>query len=348
MKLAVETQNQSLPVHRPVIPMKLLLLALLLSANAAMGQPFSLEKDEAGEIVQAFVTNDNVTAKQLTEIAGIKTLQHLTLGFAPEGVRLEKGAIAALANCRALKSLQLAKFDLADEDLEFLSKLESLESLRIEGSDLVYDPNNRNHGLTDNSFGSLAALQNLDRLIIRGYGDFSDDFAKKISEFSKLTALELSSRHFTDEALTAIAANPRLKELSIRSPHFTDNGVQALARMSELEELEIGSPSLTQQSLHSLAPLTGLKVLDLPIKEIDRDALAVVAGMKSMMRLILRRAEIGDQHFEVLKGHPSLESLFFGSSTLTEKSSEVLESLTKLRYADFGRKSWIHHINKDS
>lgn len=325
--------------------MKSAFFALLLCSNPIVGQPFSLEKDETGDIVSAFVTNADVTARQLKEIAEIKTLRYLFLGLAPEGVRLEKGALAALASCRALEHLQLAKYDLADEDLEFLPKLESLESLRIEGSNLLFDL--KNHGLTDQSLGSLSALKNLEYLIIRGHGYFLDDFAIKISALPRLTALELSSKQFTDRALEGIAANPRLKQLTIYSPHFTDKGMQALAGMHTLEELEIDSPSLTQQSLRSLAPLTGMKVLDLPITEIDTEAFAVVAGMKSMERLILRKAEIGDDHFELLKGHPSLESLFLESSILTERSEEVLKSLAKLRYANFGRKSWIPLFNKE-
>jgi internalin A len=327
--------------------MKFPFLAILLFSTTISAQPFSLGKDDNGDVIDAFVHNDKVSADQLAEIAKIPTLKHLVLGMAPEGVRLEKGALSVLGNCRELESLRLAKYDLTDTDLHFLSKLESLQILYIEGSDHLMDSNNRIHGLTDACLASLAGLKNLDRLNIRGHAEFSDDFAKNISTLPKLTALELSSIQFTDEALKAIAANPRLKELSIQSPHFTDAGVEALAQMPALEELELGSSSLTQKSLHALAPLTGLKVLDLPIKEIDPDAFAIVAGMRSMKRLILRRAEIGDAHFELLKDHPSLESLFFENSTLTVQSKEVLETMGALEFAQFGNNSWIRIFNKE-
>ena len=329
----------------PISPLKISLFALLLSSGTLFGQLFSFEKNEAGQIDSANVNNDDVSTKALKEVAEIKSLKYLTLGWGPEGVDLEKGALSVLVNCQLLEDLHLAKHHLSDEDLEVLPKLKMLKALWIEGNDIVLVGSETN-GLTDKCMETLGALEQLESLVIRGTGDFSDDFARKISALPQLTTLEISSDRFSDRALEAIAANPRLKKLSIRSPRLTDRGVQALARMQTLEELEIDSPLLTKQSLPAIAPLTGLKVLDLPIKEVDREALAVVAGWKTMHRLILRRAEIGDDQFEALRGHPALRILFLERSKLTEKSAAVLQSLSALEYAEFGKQSWIRKINK--
>jgi hypothetical protein len=335
----------------PIPPLKIPVCALLLSSGTLFGQPFSFQKDEAGEIVHASVNNDDISARQLKEVAGIKSLKFLELGWGPEGVGLEKGALSVLADCRLLEYLQLAKFHLRDEELEVLLKLKALKVLSIEAPDLTFRRGSKTEdpttdGLTDKSIETLGALEALEELVIRGEHDFSDEFARKVSTLPKLTVLEVSSKRFSDGALEAIAANPRLKRLTIRSPRFTDSGVQALARMQALEELEIHSSRLTKKSLHAIAPLAGLKVLELPIKEVDREALAVVAGLKAMERLILRSAEIGDDQFEALKGHPSLNSLFLESAALTEKSEVVLQSLTALKYGELGKESWIRRVTK--
>jgi len=324
--------------------LRILLIALLLISNTVIGQPFIFEKDDKGNIIGAFVTNSDVSATELKEVTKIKTLEQLTLGIAPEGIVLEKGAIQLLENCQQLQTLRLAKTSLSDEDLNFLPKLKSLKSLTIE---LVIYPDTENKPLTDKLHDVLSASDNLEHLNIRtNQTSFSDDFVRNISTHRSLTALHIHSKNFTDRALEAISYNPRLKNLEIFSPNFTDNGVQALSRIQTLAELEIGSPLLTKQSLHALKPLTGLIVLDLPIKEVDRDALMIIAGMSSMEGLILRKAIIGDDEFESLKGHPSLERLFLESSTLTIKSEGVLNSLKSLRYAQFGKSSWIEVFNK--
>lgn len=324
---------------------KILLCALLWCSSALFGQVFSFGRDESGAIVHAYVNNDDVSTRHLREVAGIKTLNSLMLGWGPEGITLEKGALTELAGCPHLEYLQIAKHQLRDEDLAVLPKLKTLKVLTIETADPAGEPGREKHGLTDKSIETLGSLENLEELILRSDGDFSDEFARKIAALPKLTRLEVSSKRFTDLALEAIAANPRLIRLEIGSPQFTDRGVQALARMQALQELQIDSPLITKQSLHAVAPLTGLKVLDLPIKEVDREALAVVAGLKAMERLILRRAAMGDAQFEVLKGHPALESLFLESAALTERSAEILQSLKALRYAEFGKGSWIRKMS---
>ena len=326
-----------------ISPLKALFFGLVLSSHTLFGQTFSLHRDEKGEVVSAQVNNDDISVKEVEELKSLagSTLRELRLGEAPEGVDLEKGVLSVLSDFSALEYLHLAKSELRDEDLGFLSKLKALKTLIIQGTDLIYDAKNHTNGLTDRSVEILAALQNLEELRIYGNGDFSDEFVRKIAAFSKLEALTLSSRRFSDQALEAIAANPRLKKLELRSPQFTDSGVQALGRMHTLEELEIDSPQLTQKALHAVAALSRLKVLEFPIKEVDREALAVVAGLKSMERLALRYAVIGDDQFEVLKAHPSLQSFFLNKAKLTEKSAKVLQSLKMLDYGEFGSESWI-------
>jgi hypothetical protein len=313
--------------------------------------PFRFGKDADGEIDSAAANNDDISTRELKGVTANKNLMYLGLGEAPEGVDLEEGALSVLASCQRLEDFRLSKTHLCDADLEVLPKLKTLKWLWIEGNDLVGDSSNRTpgsstNGLTDKSMETLGILERLEELVIRGEGDFSDDFARKLSALPRLTRLEISSQRFSDRALEAIAAHPRLQSLRISSPRFTDNGVQALARMPALESLEIDSPLLTKQSLHAIAPLAGLKTLYLPIKEVDREALAVVAGWKAMESLILRRAEIGDDQFEALRGHPSLESLFLESATLTEKSAPVVESLRALKYGEFGRGSRIRKVNR--
>jgi hypothetical protein len=312
-----------------------------ITSHSSWGQNFFLVKDEQGNTTHAFAHNTNVSSAELKELSKIDTLVSLTLGMAPEGVDLEKGAMQELANFQSLESLRLAKSQLTDEDLANLPKLAALKNLTIEGY-----IGNEHTVLTDKAIAVFSRIKHLDCLTIRAETKFSDDFVKTISAHPTLTTLQIQSDHFTDRALESISSNSRLKKLNISSPHFTDKGFQRMSTMQSLKEIEIESPLLTKQSLLSLKPLTGLKVIDLPMKDMDRNALAVAAGMKSLERLILRRAEIVDEGFIVLEGHPSIKSLFLENAILTKKSEVILHSMKALEYAQFAGESWIHVYQK--
>lgn len=335
--------------------LRILVCALLFSSSSLFGQAFQFEKDKAGVIVRAYVNNCDISTAELKEVAEIKTLKSLELGWDFEGVDLEKGALSVLAGCQSLEYLQLCIRGLRDEDLVVLPKLKGFKSLVFERYDLNHDPEHRKFSLTDKASETLGTLENLEQLVFRRIeSDFSDEFIQKIAALPKLTYLEVSSARFTDRALEALGDHPKLNGLTIGSPQFTDRGVQALARLPALDWLQLSTvfwnPSkltkLTKESLHALAPVAGLEVLELPIKEVDREALAVVAGWKKLHHLTLPNAEIGDEQFEALRGHPSLESLYLGSATLTEKSEAVVQSMKALKHAGFGDGSRIRKVDR--
>lgn len=299
-----------------------------------------ISSDDLKGIETAFVNNHAISEKEIELISELKGLKSLTIGEAPEGVKIGNNALDKCAKMKGLESVWLCKERLVDSDLHFLERLPVLKALAIEAPGY---PTLTPQILTDNALKIIARITSLEELrLIRGT-DFTDNAIKYLKPLTQLRFLEIASRNFTDRTLAIIANDFQLEGLQISSPKFTNIGVQELSMNMSLRKVNIQSIKLTHESVRYLSNISELTDLAITLDEIRPETMALIRGMESLRYLDLRNykttdqeSKITDQVFRELKGHPALETLFLNGTALTEQSLGVFQSFPNLKYIDLG------------
>lgn len=163
------------------------------------------------------VNNGVITPDDLAYVCTLKSLKILELGWNPEGIIVEKGAMSSLAKAKSLEELTIVKSELRDEDFAGLRSLKNLKFIWIEGDQSWL--RGADH-LTTTGAGHLAKIASLEELEISNLkGALPDEFVAGLTNMPKLSSLKISSdAQWSEEDLTSLAKSFKLKKLS----HFGD------------------------------------------------------------------------------------------------------------------------------
>ena len=249
----------------PKLPLLTLILAVFFLCLGLpphlRAQHFSVYKSEHGEFVTLYFTgekdwtlyrddpvyrrlgadkldsvvlnNHRVSIDEIKHLASLKNLDDLSVGDAPEGVEMEKGALEGVGTLSNLESLQLCVADLKDDDLSFLAQLKNLKFLRIQSSSPLEKP-----------------------------GHLTDRAATTIARLAQLESLEIAGDLLTDDFVTAILRLPKISKLTIYSESLTDDSLHRLAKTASLAELRTSSPKFTRAGLRDVLDSPSLKSID--------------------------------------------------------------------------------------
>jgi hypothetical protein len=153
---------------------------------------------------------------------------------------------------------------LNDEDVQALSRLQSLQSLDFGSGWGAFDAN-----LTDRGLDTLTSLRlpQLEHLTLGFCSHITDSGIATLGRLPKLRILSLmGSGQITDRGLRSIVALPGLRILDLRGcVGITDSGLSMLTTRTDLELLMLGGcQQITEEGLESLRRA-------LPNTEIEKD-----------------------------------------------------------------------------
>lgn len=240
--------------------------------------------------------------------------------------------LKSFASLTNLRSLDLGRVPTRDEELVHLSKLKSLEILRI-WSDTI----------TDGGIEYLLPLENLKELDLRD-SNISDRGLKHLSKLKYLQILWVGSSTITDEGIEYLLSLESLRRLALawggNNAHISDEGLKHLSNLKSLESLMLGSPRITDEGIAYLSSLENLKELELVGNtKISDNGLKHLSKLKSLEYLDLGyEPPITDEGISYLSSLKTLKGLKFtlSKSQISNEGLKHLSKLKSLEYLDLG------------
>ena len=228
---------------------------------------------------------------------------------------------AGLAHLRSLKDLTrlvLRCPELTGAGLKNLSA-EKLANLNL-----------ANSGVTDSGLKSLAALPNIDTLILSRTA-ITDDGLVHLQELPNLVSLDLTSTHINGSGLAHLESHAKLKTLRLGDSTVTNDGLSHIPPLPNLENLTLRSTGVT--SLASLTRLKSLKNVDLNETQIDDAGLAKLAEYPDQIEtLSLIGTRVTGDGLRHLASMANLSFLNLRDTAVTEEGLRHLQNLAALKY----------------
>ena len=239
--------------------------------------------------------------------------------------------IEQLANVRRL---DLSLSYVSDEGVERLTSLRGLTDLNLFGAEFI----------TDVAVSHLRALENLERLNLRGT-DITDTSMEYIASLSKLRALDVSFTQVSTVGLERLAELTQLEELALGGNKISGAGLPVLSVLPNLRKLTLGGTqrrnsgywavSLTDVDLELVGSLTQLEWLDLsgslrsPLNAISDLGVSKLAGLRELQVLDLSQTRVSSVGLEPLAKLPKLERLSLWRAERIDDDAAPLLALMK-------------------
>ncbi len=267
-----------------------------------------VERDRSGNIVAVNLRGTWINDTETMELAKLQHLERLDLShtrITDEGMLHLKTApriselnlfyaewvtdqgMAAIANWKRLKRLNVRGTRISDGTLELVSRLTGLEVLDI-----------ANTQVTDNGLDYLITLTSLKELAI-GRGRLSDNALELLKMLPTLTSLDLSG---------ARAAPPDQSRRRAGAGGMPESTVRAIAVLKDLRTLKLGYSNITGDGLRILSALEHIEKLGLEAcTGIDDSGAAELANWKGLKYVDLQGTRVTRQGVEGLgKRKPEL------------------------------------------
>jgi len=177
------------------------------------------------------VQNNQFADADLENLAGLKTLRHLDLGFNA----LDGSGLVHLAGLERLETLKLHNNPVNDENLRHLSAIRSLQDLNL-GYDAV----------TSEALEHLNGLKNL-RYLHLYHTQVDDRWLEQLGDLPALEGLNLKGTPLTDSGLKGINQLESLQDLQLAATQVTDVGLEHLKGIPNLETLDLTVTRVTSE-----------------------------------------------------------------------------------------------------
>ena len=220
-----------------------------------------------------------------------------------------------LKHAPALTSLNLWRCDqLTDAAMQHVAQCKALRELNLGATNIG-----------DEGVTKLKDLSQLSRLVLANT-KLTDAGVKHVGGLASLQDLDLSSTGVTDAGLAELANLESLASLNVGTTSISDPGVAELASLKSLEELSLEQTAINGECLKTLAmDLPKLQRLDLSLTLLTDDALASIPQFDSLTEIGLSGTQITDEGVKHLH-QPTLKMInLFGTSV----SNEAVEELRK-------------------
>ena len=315
----------------------------------------------------------NVYLDQVPTDADLRLLKYLgpvgTLRLC--GCDLNDSHLKALAGFSELKDFSFFGPKVTDSGLAALEKLTQLESVGMEGSDLISDCGLEHlkelsalrtvtfgcDGFTDAGLEHLSGLKHLKRLFIAEGTRISGSGLVRLNSLPRLERLDLHGAT-TDEGLKPLEKCVNLRSLYLDSERVTDDGLAHLRNLGALTELSYYG-SMTDAGLAHLRDLHSLQRLSLgrgtiTDKVITDQGLAYLGSMKELRTVSIDSNRITDAGLAAFRDLPKLDTLSVCNAPLTDAGLAALKghaSLTlvcgnRARFTERGYLDFIRSLPK--
>lgn len=217
--------------------------------------------------------------RTIQQIFDNKTLETLDINGWDSSIPTAK--LQQLKAMKNLKSLRLNNIPITDDQLEYLSKLDSLEDLHlgsteVRGPGLVHLknlPRLREFAISmllskvEPDFSTLSQLNRLENLCVFGFG-FQPKHFSSLADCTSLREIALNAGEADDDLVVRLARLPNLTNIAFYGDKITDVGALALARNSKLESVQL-SGKLTRAAVAEFAKLPKLTTIYISSSELD-------------------------------------------------------------------------------
>lgn len=224
-----------------------------------------------------------------------------------------------------LGTLRLARCNITDNGLPFLTRLQALEELDLNGCSKL---SSRALGETLGMLKNLTTLDvsfcpNILRSSWQGkinslksielcYSSVRDIHLSRLTSLPMLEELNLDSCPVGDWALAHLADNnvvPNLVSLDLADTDISDHGIVHLPKFRKMTKLSLFYCNITNAGLRHLANMTSLEVLNLDSRDIGDEGLYHLSGLTRLRSLDIFSGRITDQGCVHLSKITSLETL---------------------------------------
>lgn len=310
---------------------------------AALAGLFRLKKLDVSQC-------DLITDDGLKALENLEELEELSLGWcrliSDNGLDI---LTSQYGRSERLRVLSLARCPITDSGAEYLSRLQSLEELDINGCsnigshalgrafskmtklttlDVSYCPG----ALRSSWQGCIQSLKRLDLC----YSAVRDSQLAKLTDLPNLEELNFDSCLVGDWSIAHLADNnvtPNLTSLDLADTEVTDLGMVHLAKFKQLKRLSLFYCNISNGGLRHLAQLTSLEVLNLDSREIGDEGLWHLRNLTRLKSLDIfsgRITDTGCSHISRIKSLESLELCGGGVGDHGCTSLATLENLASL------------------
>lgn len=146
-----------------------------------------------------------LSENEMRYVASLNRISELEIGLLPDEIEVPRGVLKPLQNLKTLESLRVSANGLSDDDFGFLGELDQLQDLAIDGDSK----------LSDFLIWKLAKLENLKSLKLKGI--FTDAAIASLVIHRNLTELYIDSPLMSSRSLKAVSLLPSLKTLNGKS-----------------------------------------------------------------------------------------------------------------------------------
>lgn len=224
-----------------------------------------------------------------------------------------------------LQNLSLARCQITDVGVGYLSRLSALSALDLNGCSLIG---------SDALGNALQELENLETLdvsycpnIIRSswqgkinslrslelaYSNVKNSHLSRLSSLESLEELNLDSCPIGDWSLAHLADNnvvPNLKSLDLADTDITDRALIHIAKLKKLEYLSLFYCEITNAGLKYLSQMESLQVLNLDSRDIGDLGMSFLRNLNNLICLDIFSGRITDHGCAHIGQIKSLETL---------------------------------------
>jgi hypothetical protein len=255
-----------------------------------------------GRIVE-YVTNAPKQSTLDKILLGDKSYKHISLvaGWFPmdgrPGLRDDQktfspSELKALRYLPSLKELYLHRSNVTDDELKYISPLNTLELLSLDGC-----------RITDNGLDQLSQLHEMKALYLRDT-PISDQGVCTMKSFPRLEVLDLEGTQVTDACLIHLTNLGKLKALYLSETRITGDHFEPLAGLQRLKEIELARTRFNGKGLRYLKQLNSLEYLD------------------------MEDTQVTDAYVAELLGHPRLHTCVVSGALVSKEMTARLVSST--------------------
>lgn len=300
-----------------------------------------VKKDADGKVVSVDTrTAPGFGDEQIKLVTGFDRLTSLSL---ENSVVTDEG-LAAVKEIPTLTTLNLRKCaKLTDAGLEHVAELPKLQRLI-----LLYNKD----GLTNECMKSIAKIESLRALDIRGCVQIKDDGLLAMAPLKNLVDFKHRGFNVTNDGLAVFKDLPQLRVLMMQdAANVDDGGMEHLAGLNSLSNLDMTGTSVEDPGLAALA---GKKIKDLRLRNTlvegtgldqlessyetltyldlnesfaSNDGMAKVAAFKNLETLLVWQTDVTDDGLAVVAELPKLKTLML--KALTEVTDAGMDHVAK-------------------
>lgn len=308
---------------------------------------------------------DLLSDEGLSNLSNLLFIEELSLGWCR---RISDNGIKILAQQPGrsdhLRTLNLARCNITDSGVEYLSNFQALRNLVLNGCDKIKSASLGNalsslqnletldvsycHNILNASWqGKINSLRSLDLC----YAAVTDTHLSRFTSLQSLEEINFDSCPVGDWSISHLAGNnvvPNLVSLNLADCDLSDFGMVHIPKFKLLKHLSLFYCNISNHGLRHLSTMINLETLNLDSRDISDDGMYHLRNLKlkSLDIFSARITDIGCIHLKRIKSLESLE--ICGGNVGDLGCAQLASSLKNLTSLNLGHNELITNLGASS